>query len=95
LQVAVNIISQLKLLNPDLRVDPSMLRLNARSPGEGSSAQQADVQLINRLSTGSNNQEVWLRTSVVSSELAIETCCSLSYLVSSSSTFCPAFFSCS
>nr|XP_009778130.1 PREDICTED: uncharacterized protein LOC104227565 isoform X1 [Nicotiana sylvestris]XP_009778131.1 PREDICTED: uncharacterized protein LOC104227565 isoform X1 [Nicotiana sylvestris]XP_009778132.1 PREDICTED: uncharacterized protein LOC104227565 isoform X1 [Nicotiana sylvestris]XP_009778133.1 PREDICTED: uncharacterized protein LOC104227565 isoform X1 [Nicotiana sylvestris] len=56
LQVAVNIISQLKHLNPDLRVDPNMLGFNARSPGEASSAQQAVVQLINRLSTGSNNQ---------------------------------------
>ncbi|OIS99567.1 hypothetical protein A4A49_11329 [Nicotiana attenuata] len=56
LQVAVNIISQLKHLNPDLRVDPNMLAFNARSPGEASSAQQVVVQLINRLSTGSNNQ---------------------------------------
>ncbi|XP_019230422.1 PREDICTED: uncharacterized protein LOC109211347 [Nicotiana attenuata] len=56
LQVAVNIISQLKHLNPNLRVDPSMLGFNARSSGEASSAQQAAVQLINRLSTGSNNQ---------------------------------------
>ncbi|XP_019257955.1 PREDICTED: uncharacterized protein LOC109236212 [Nicotiana attenuata] len=56
LQVAVNIISQLKRLNPDLRVDPSMLGFNACSPGDASSAQQAVVQLINRLSTGSNNR---------------------------------------
>ncbi|OIT00913.1 hypothetical protein A4A49_18214 [Nicotiana attenuata] len=56
LQVAVNIISQLKHLNPDLWVDPNMLAFNARSPGEASSAQQAVVQLINCLSTGSNNQ---------------------------------------
>ncbi|XP_016472083.1 uncharacterized protein LOC107794133 [Nicotiana tabacum] len=56
LQVAVNIISQLKHLNPDLRVDPNMLAFNACSPGEASSAQQAVVQLINRLSTRSNNQ---------------------------------------
>ncbi|XP_019242138.1 PREDICTED: uncharacterized protein LOC109222219, partial [Nicotiana attenuata] len=56
LQVAVKIISQLKHLNSDLRVDPSMLGFNARSPGEASSAQQATVQLINRLYTGSNNQ---------------------------------------
>ncbi|XP_019240632.1 PREDICTED: uncharacterized protein LOC109220628, partial [Nicotiana attenuata] len=56
LQVAVKIISQLKHLNPDLRVDPNMLAFNARSPGEASSAQQAVVQLINRLSTESNNQ---------------------------------------
>nr|XP_009796106.1 PREDICTED: uncharacterized protein LOC104242723 isoform X2 [Nicotiana sylvestris] len=56
LQVAVNIISQLKHPNPDLRVNPSMLGFNTRSPGEASSAQQAAVQLINRLSTRSNNQ---------------------------------------
>ncbi|XP_019256940.1 PREDICTED: uncharacterized protein LOC109235329 [Nicotiana attenuata] len=56
LQVAVNIISQLKRLNPDLKVDPSMLAFNARSPVDASSAQQAAVQLINRLSTGSNNR---------------------------------------
>nr|XP_009777193.1 PREDICTED: uncharacterized protein LOC104226816 [Nicotiana sylvestris] len=56
LQVAVNIISQLKRLNPDLQVDPSMLAFNARSPGDVSSARQVVVQLINRLSTGSNNR---------------------------------------
>ncbi|XP_019223798.1 PREDICTED: uncharacterized protein LOC109205542, partial [Nicotiana attenuata] len=39
LQVAVKIISQLKHLNPDLRVDHSMLGFNARSSGEASSAQ--------------------------------------------------------
>ncbi|XP_075085789.1 uncharacterized protein LOC107779895 isoform X2 [Nicotiana tabacum] len=56
LEVAVNVISQLKRLNPGLRIDPNMLLFNARSPGEASSAQQAAMQLINRLSTGSNNQ---------------------------------------
>nr|XP_009798770.1 PREDICTED: uncharacterized protein LOC104244947 [Nicotiana sylvestris] len=56
LQVAVNIISQLKRLNSDLQVDPSMLAFNAHSPGVASSAQQAAVQLINRLSTRSNNR---------------------------------------
>ncbi|XP_019237553.1 PREDICTED: uncharacterized protein LOC109217737 [Nicotiana attenuata] len=56
LQVAVNIISQLKRLNPDLQVDLNMLAFNARSPGDASSAQQDAVQLINRLSTGSNNR---------------------------------------
>ncbi|XP_016437809.1 uncharacterized protein LOC107763825 [Nicotiana tabacum] len=34
LQVAVNIISQLKRLNPDLQVDPNILVFNARSPGD-------------------------------------------------------------
>ncbi|XP_075079069.1 uncharacterized protein LOC107797183 [Nicotiana tabacum] len=56
LQVAVNIISQLKHLNPDLQVDPSMLAFNARSPGDASSAQQATEQLIIRLSTRNNNR---------------------------------------
>ncbi|XP_019240412.1 PREDICTED: uncharacterized protein LOC109220395 [Nicotiana attenuata] len=56
LQVAVNIISQLKRLNQDLQVDPSMLAFNTRSPGDASSAQQVAVKLINRLSTGSNNR---------------------------------------
>ncbi|OIT35549.1 hypothetical protein A4A49_31055 [Nicotiana attenuata] len=42
-------------LNPDLQLDPEMLRFSARSPVQASSAQQAVVQLNSRPSAGSNN----------------------------------------
>ncbi|XP_019242624.1 PREDICTED: uncharacterized protein LOC109222760 [Nicotiana attenuata] len=75
LQVAVNIISQLKRLNPDLKVDPSMLAFNARSPVDASSAQQAAVQLINRLSTGSNNRGQYVLFFSSSSFFFFSFCC--------------------
>ncbi|XP_070038446.1 uncharacterized protein [Nicotiana tomentosiformis] len=49
-------------LNPDLRLDHDMLRFSARSPVEASSAHQAAIQLNNRPSAGSNNQDQWSRS---------------------------------
>ena len=54
--ITTNVIVRLQRLNPDLRLDPDMLRFSARSPVEASSAQQAAVQLNSRPSAGSNNQ---------------------------------------
>ncbi|XP_075109794.1 uncharacterized protein LOC107779495 [Nicotiana tabacum] len=54
--ITMNVIARLQRLNPDLRLDPDMLRFGARSPVDASSAQQVVIQLNNRPSTGSNNQ---------------------------------------
>ncbi|OIT38529.1 dna (cytosine-5)-methyltransferase 1 [Nicotiana attenuata] len=54
--ITVNVIARLQRLNPDLRLDPDMLRFSARSPVDASSAQQAAVQPNNRPSAGKNTQ---------------------------------------
>ncbi|XP_075082790.1 uncharacterized protein LOC107828460 [Nicotiana tabacum] len=55
-EIIMNVVARIQRLNPELRLDPDMLRFSARSPVEASSAQQTAVQLTNRPSTGSNNQ---------------------------------------
>ncbi|XP_019258922.1 PREDICTED: uncharacterized protein LOC109237116 [Nicotiana attenuata] len=54
--ITMNVIARLQRLNPDLRLDPNMLRFSTRSPVDASAAQQAVVQLNSRPSAGSNNQ---------------------------------------
>ncbi|XP_019243648.1 PREDICTED: uncharacterized protein LOC109223703 [Nicotiana attenuata] len=49
--ITMNVVARLQRLNPELRLDPDMLRFV-----EASSAQQVAVQLNNRPSAGSNNQ---------------------------------------
>ncbi|XP_009628165.1 uncharacterized protein [Nicotiana tomentosiformis] len=60
--IIMNIAARLQRLNPDLRLDHDMLRFSARSPVEASSAHQAAIQLNNRPSAGSNNQDQWSRS---------------------------------
>ncbi|OIT07671.1 abscisic acid-insensitive 5-like protein 5 [Nicotiana attenuata] len=69
--ITMNVISRLQRLNPDLRLDPDMLRFSARSPVKASSTQQVVVQVNSRPSAGSNNQgqvifEVGLETIIFS-----------------------------
>ncbi|MCD7462837.1 hypothetical protein HAX54_049449 [Datura stramonium] len=49
--IIMNIIAQLQRLNTGLTLDPNMLRLHVRLPGE-----EASIQLINCPSADSNNQ---------------------------------------
>ncbi|XP_075076965.1 uncharacterized protein LOC107765804 [Nicotiana tabacum] len=60
--ITMNGITRLQRLNPDLRLDPDMLRFSARSPVDVSSAQQAVVQLNSQPSAGSNTQVQWSRS---------------------------------
>ncbi|XP_016502832.1 uncharacterized protein LOC107820978 isoform X1 [Nicotiana tabacum] len=55
-KITLNVVSQLRRINPGLQIDHNMLNFSTRSPGEASSAQQNAIQLINRLSTDSNNR---------------------------------------
>ncbi|XP_070007170.1 uncharacterized protein LOC107816415 isoform X3 [Nicotiana tabacum] len=55
--ITMNVIARLQRLNSDLRLDPDMLRFNSRSLIDASSVQQAAIQLNNRPSAGSNNQD--------------------------------------
>ncbi|XP_059292419.1 uncharacterized protein LOC132045858 [Lycium ferocissimum] len=52
--ITMRVIAQLQRLNPDLRLDPSMLRFSVRSSGEASSSPQAVMQRINCPSASSN-----------------------------------------
>ncbi|XP_016436071.1 uncharacterized protein LOC107762232 isoform X3 [Nicotiana tabacum] len=54
--ITMNVITRLQRLNPDLQLDPYMLRFSAHSPVEASYAQKILVQLNSRPSAGSNNQ---------------------------------------
>ncbi|XP_075079107.1 uncharacterized protein LOC107816415 isoform X2 [Nicotiana tabacum] len=56
--ITMNVIARLQRLNSDLRLDPDMLRFNSRSLIDASSVQQAAIQLNNRPSAGSNNQDL-------------------------------------
>ncbi|XP_075078511.1 uncharacterized protein LOC107773588 isoform X1 [Nicotiana tabacum] len=55
-EITLNVVSQLRRMNSGLQIDPNMLNFSVRSPGEALSAQQNVIQLINRLSTDSNNR---------------------------------------
>ncbi|XP_016493999.1 uncharacterized protein LOC107813264 isoform X4 [Nicotiana tabacum] len=58
--ITMNIIARLQHQNPDLRLDPDMLRFSERSSVEAFSAQQVVVQVNSQPSAGSNNQGVTL-----------------------------------
>ncbi|XP_059288817.1 uncharacterized protein LOC132042231 [Lycium ferocissimum] len=50
--ITMKVVGQIQHLNPNLRLDPSLLRFSVCSPGE------AAIQQINHPSAGSNNQGV-------------------------------------
>ncbi|XP_016494980.1 uncharacterized protein LOC107814148 isoform X2 [Nicotiana tabacum] len=54
--ITMNVIARFQRLNPDLRLDPDMLRFSARSLVDASSAQQTTIQLNSRPYAGSNTQ---------------------------------------
>ncbi|XP_016493996.1 uncharacterized protein LOC107813264 isoform X2 [Nicotiana tabacum] len=56
--ITMNIIARLQHQNPDLRLDPDMLRFSERSSVEAFSAQQVVVQVNSQPSAGSNNQGI-------------------------------------
>ncbi|XP_016493995.2 uncharacterized protein LOC107813264 isoform X1 [Nicotiana tabacum] len=58
--ITMNIIARLQHQNPDLRLDPDMLRFSERSSVEAFSAQQVVVQVNSQPSAGSNNQGISL-----------------------------------
>nr|XP_016515071.1 PREDICTED: uncharacterized protein LOC107831794 isoform X1 [Nicotiana tabacum] len=72
-QITLNVVAQLQHINPDLRIDPNMLAFGGRSLGEASSAQQVAIQLINRPSTGSTNQDQHLLGNATSPTCHVQT----------------------
>ncbi|XP_009785559.1 uncharacterized protein [Nicotiana sylvestris] len=72
-QITLNVVAQLQHINPDLRIHPNMLAFGGRSLREASSAQQAAIQLINRPSTSSTNQDQHLLGNATSPTCHVQT----------------------